>query len=145
MSMCTEPTQAYMDDLALFAPSAPAAQAQLSLAHSFLNAAYGMAFNRAKCQHTCINGAQSDTLHLWSHTNAVPRTSPGDTIEYLGHLIPLAGDWSAQEAKTQKSLAEAALQVSYASAHKACHTLWVAAFTQHDAVSVLHYLSLIHI
>jgi len=130
--------QAYMDDLALFAPSAPAAQAQLSLAHSFLNA-YGMAFNRAKCQHTCINGAQSDTLHLGSPTSTVPRTSPGDTIEYLGHLIPLAGDWSAQEAKTQKSLAEAALQVSYASAHKACHTLWVAAFTQHDAVSVLHY------
>lgn len=48
--------QKFVDDIALHAPSMRAAQAQLSMASTFLQA-YGMAFHPGKCFHTPVTAA----------------------------------------------------------------------------------------
>jgi hypothetical protein len=134
--------QAYMDDLALVARDSKAAQVQLTLANTFLTS-YGMAFNRLKCHHTSINAADTRAqLNLGASGGqplAVPSTEPDGTFEYLGHHLNTAGTWAAQEAKVGSKLAAAMRQVTLASGHKACHTLWTAMLTDHDACTVLPY------
>lgn len=69
----------------------------------------------------------------------IPRTSPTDTFEYLGHQISQNGNWAAQEAALAVKLGTAMQQIKLASGNKACHTLWTAMFTECDGAAVLMY------
>lgn len=140
--------QAYMDDLAMFSPTAAHAQSQLDSLDTFLEA-YGMRLNAAKCRHTAVNYApvpqpRPPLCVRATHTSGgarvpIPHTSPTDTFEYLGHLINQNGDWAPQEAALAVKLGAAMQQVRLASGNKACHTLWTAMFTECDGGSVLPY------
>jgi hypothetical protein len=157
--------QAYMDDLALFAENAREAQAMIGIADRFL-AAYTMRFNAKKCYHTSIlpklpehwgpkppvqtdsddqgNPTQKACICLPSrvvnaHHIEVPQTPSDKTFEYLGYLLPTNGNWQAQERKLRIKLAQAMGKVHIASDKRACHTLWVAKLSQHDAASLLPY------
>jgi hypothetical protein len=131
--------QAYMDDLAMFSPTAAQAQCQLDALDTFL-AAYGMRLNAAKCRHTAVNEPSPQPLPPLTvrtsqdgSTHApIPRTSATDTFEYLGHHISPKGNWAYQEAALTVKLRAAIQQVKLASGHKACHTLWTAMFTECD-------------
>jgi hypothetical protein len=95
--------QAYMDDLAMFSPTAAQAQCQLDALDTFL-AAYGMRLNAAKCRHTAVNEPSLQPLPPLTvrtsqdgSTHApIPRTSATDTFEYLGHYISPKGNWAYQ-------------------------------------------------
>jgi hypothetical protein len=141
-----------MDDLALFSPTHRHAQAQLNCLSTFL-AAYGMALNTAKCRHTIAHADGGDaqdlqqqalTVHTTAPdgspaTSAIPITDPSATFAYLGHHINPRGDWAVQEGLLTSKLGAAVQQVKLAAGNKACHTLWTAAFTESDAMSVLPY------
>ena len=138
--------QAYMDDLAMFSPTAAQAQCQLNSLDTFLEA-YGMCLNAAKCRHTAVNEPSLQaqpplkvraTQNNGTHT-PIPRTNPAGTFEYLGHHINQNGSWAIQEAALEAKLGVAMQQVKLAAGNKACHTLWTAMFTEHDGGSVLAY------
>jgi hypothetical protein len=52
------------------------------------------------------------------------------------------GIWEAQERKLRIKLAQAMVKVHLASDKRACHTLWTAKLSLHDAASVLPYYKL---